>query len=201
MAARMKPPASPSYQDIHRDAIAPLAGGRQGGGGPVAAELTPIWETFDLLCSMPTTFSATATTAMAAANSTRSANTSPIPMTAACPPPASISLRWPPTWMCLASLGMAALSKSRRNFTSCYVLSSMSAYRCRTPKRLVLVVDGPALQRRDLHKLDDAEKIRKEIKEQEGLDQEVCDHRTVHKSIVKVRLGKWAMAISVLRDI
>jgi hypothetical protein len=32
---------------------------------------------------MPTTFSATATTAMAAANTTRSANTSPIPMTAA----------------------------------------------------------------------------------------------------------------------
>jgi hypothetical protein len=48
----------------------------------------------------------------------------------------------------------------------------------------VLVVDGPALQRRDLHKLDDAEKIRKEIKEQEGLDQEVCDHRTVHKRFV-----------------
>jgi hypothetical protein len=44
------------------------------------------------------------------------------------------------------------------------------------------VVDGPALQRRDLHKLDDAEKITKEIKEQEGLDQEVVT--TGHKRFV-----------------
>jgi hypothetical protein len=39
------------------------------------------------------------------------------------------------------------------------------------------VVAGLALQQGDLHKLDDAEKIRKEIKEQEEVDQEGCDHR------------------------